>query len=390
MKYNHPLMEENVNKEDIASLIQFLSQDPLPQFTNGPKVREFESEWGKWLGTKHNTMVGSGSMANELTFLILKHLYPEGGEVLVTGLGWVSDIAAILHNGFTPVFCDIDLKNFSIDQDEIKKKMSPKTRAILLVHILGFNGLTDDILDICERHSIKLIEDVCESHGATFRGKKVGTYGDISNFSYFYAHHLCSFAEGGMICTNNDDLHNLARAFRSHGMNREVPDETFRNRVISENPELNKDFIFLAASHNGRSQEANAVVALNQLKRLDANNLIRANNLNHFLGELNPGKYITNLDTNGNSNYAFTVVQREKSFELRNKTEKTLTENGIEFRRGLSGGGNQMRQPYLNLKFQSSDFPNIEHVHHFSWYIGNYPTLKREKIDTLAQVLNNI
>ncbi|MCX6779056.1 MAG: DegT/DnrJ/EryC1/StrS family aminotransferase [Candidatus Magasanikbacteria bacterium] len=275
-------MSDNITREDVNTLISFLQQDPIPQFTNGPKVKQFEDEWGKWLGTKNNIMVGSGSMANELSLLALKFLHPDGGEILVSPLGWVSDFAAILHAGFTPVFCDINLKNLSINVHDVRRKITSKTKALLLVHILGYNGLSDDVINICQTHNITLIEDCCESHGATFKGQKVGTFGSISNFSFFYAHHLCSLAEGGMICTNDENLFNLFRCFRSHGMVRECPDQRFKDLILKQNPELNPDFIFLEASHNGRSQEVNAVVALNQLKSLDANNAIRSDNLLYF------------------------------------------------------------------------------------------------------------
>lgn len=388
--FYHPLMEENVNREDINSLIAFLQQDPLPQFTNGPQVRLFEKEWGEWQNCPLNTMVGSGSVANEITLLVLKHLYPEGGEILLSPLGWISDAAAVVQAGFKPVFCDINLKNFSIDIEDVKKKVTHKTRALLLVHILGYNGISDDIINFCKENKIYLIEDCCESHGATHKGVKVGNFGDFNNFSYFFAHHMCSLSEGGMIGVKDNELYNLARAYRSHGMLRECPDENFRNKIIAENPELNPSFIFLGTAHNGRSQEVNAVVARNQLKRLDANNEIRSDNFLYFLNNLNPEKYLTTMNTEGNSNYAFTVVLKNPSITGRDKMESTMKKYLIEFRRGLSGGGSLIRQPALKkLGLNPLDFPNTERVHHFSWYIGNYPTLKKSKIDNLLRIFNS-
>ena len=382
-------MSNNISRDDANELIKFLRQDPMPILTNSVKVKEFEKIWGEWLGVKHNVMVNSGSAANELSLLYLKYMFPDGGEVILPPLGWVSDVAAVLQNGFTPVFCDINLSNLALDADEVEKKITPKTKAILLIHILGFNGLSDKLLKICKDKNILLIEDVCESHGATFKGQKVGSFGDISNFSYYYAHHMTSI-EGGMICTNNSEIYQLMRAFRSHGMLRETTDEALKLKILAEHPDLNKDFVFLEAAHNFRSTELNAVMALNQIKSLDKNNKIRADNLKIFLDGLDGKKFFTDFDTEGNSNYAFTLILNDKDFVVRDRIESCLNQNGIEFRRGLSGGGNQLRQPYLKkiLGDKYEEFPVTDHCHHFGWYIGNYPELPKDNIPILTELLN--
>ena len=163
-----PLMEDNIDREDVNTLIEFLNQTPIPKLTNGPKVVEFENAWGQWLGTKYNLMVNSGASANELTILALNELY-EDGEVILPPLTWISDVSSVLFSKFTPVFCDINLKNLSFDLEKLKKLITPKTRAIFLTHVLGINGLTDELLSICKQNNIHLIEDVCESHGTTFK-----------------------------------------------------------------------------------------------------------------------------------------------------------------------------------------------------------------------------
>jgi CDP-6-deoxy-D-xylo-4-hexulose-3-dehydrase len=283
------------------------------------------------------------------------------------------------------------LKNFSFDIEKLKQLITPKTRAIFLTHVLGINGLTDELLDICKEKNILLIEDVCESHGTTFKNKKVGSYGFASNFSFYFAHHM-STIEGGVICTNDEYFYQICRALRSHGMIREMTNEDIKNKIINDNPELNKDFIFLSPAHNFRSTEINAVIGLSQLKKLDKNNLNRINNFNSFIKNLDDSKYITDMQIDGQCNYAFIVVLKIPSFEFRDKVESTLKLNGIEFRRGLSGGGNQLRQPYIkkNFNIDYSQFKNVDHVHNFGWYIGNYPNLESDKINTLVNILNNI
>jgi CDP-6-deoxy-D-xylo-4-hexulose-3-dehydrase len=385
-----PLMEDNIDREDVNTLINFLNQTPIPKLTNGPKVVEFENAWGQWLGTKYNLMVNSGASANELTILALNELY-EDGEVILPPLTWISDVSSVIFSEFTPVFCDINLKNLSFDLEKLKKLITPKTRAIFLTHVLGINGLTDELLNICKENNIHLIEDVCESHGTTFKGKKVGSYGFVSNFSFYFAHHM-STIEGGMICTNDERFYQICRALRSHGMIREMTNESMRNEIINKNPDLNKDFIFLRPSHNFRSTELNAVLGLSQLKKLDKNNKNRIDNYNYFMSKLDSSKYVTDIELDGQCNYAFTVILKDPSFVTQLNVELRLKEARIEFRRGMSGGGNQLRQPYIKKHFNINydDFKVVDHVHNFSWYIGNYPGLQREKIDTLLKVLNNI
>ena len=387
--FNLPLMSDNISRDDINAVVDFLQQDPIPRLTNGPKVKEFESRWSEWVGMEYSVMVNSGTAANELIMLALNYISGTG-EIIVPPLTWVSDVNSVLFAGHTPVFVDINLKNLSFDIEKLKAAITDKTKAIFLTHVLGLNGVTDELIQLCEEKNILLIEDVCESHGATFKGQKCGSMGYASNFSFYFAHHM-STIEGGIVCTNDPLFYQICRALRSHGMVREMTDVNFKNKIIEENPTLNPDFIFLGPAHNFRSSEINAVIGLNQLPKLDNNNKVRTKNFDHFIKKLDSEKYITDLNTEGQCNYAFIAILKEASFEKRDLVEKTLLKNKIEFRRGLSGGGNQLRQPYFKKKnIDFTKYPNTEHVSDFSWYIGNYPTLEIEKIDHLINILNNI
>jgi CDP-6-deoxy-D-xylo-4-hexulose-3-dehydrase len=382
-----PLMNDNIDREDINSVIDFLSQDKIPKLTNGPKVIEFENAWGEWLGTKYNLFVNSGASANELTMLALAHIVGEG-EIIVPPLTWISDISSVLFAGHKLVFVDVNLINLSFDIEKLKSAINPNTKAIFLTHVLGINALTKELIDICQSQNILLIEDVCESHGTTYKDKKVGNVGFASNFSFYFAHHM-STIEGGMISTNNYQFYQVCRALRSHGMTREMTDVSMRQQIIDSNPDLNPDFIFLRPAHNFRSTEINAVIGLSQLKKLDAKNQERKENFDLFVSNLNPDKYHVAINTEGNCNYAFIVILNNPDMKERDLLENKLKENGIEFRRGLSGGGNQMRQPFFKSVYKDfSNYPNIEHIHSFSWYIGNYPGLEKEKITKLLEVLN--
>ena len=381
-------MQDNITKEDIKELIAFLDQEKIPKLTNGPKVLEFEKKWSEWLGVKYSLMVNSGASANELTMLAIKYLYGTG-EVIVPPLTWVSDVASVLFAGLTPVFCDINLTNLSFDIEKLKATINKNTKAIFVTHVLGINALTDELINICNEKGILLIEDVCESHGTTHNRIKVGSLGFASNFSFYFAHHM-STIEGGMICTNDEKFYQVCRALRSHGMIREMTDESFKDEIIKENPDLNKDFIFLAPAHNFRSTEVNAVLGLSQIKNLDSNNEKRKSNFDYFMQRLNKSIYHTELTMEGQCNYAFIVIMKDTCMKKREHMENILKNNGIEFRRGLSGGGNQLKQPYFkkNYHIYHENYPNVNHVHDFSWYIGNYPSLELDKIDFLLSVLN--
>jgi CDP-6-deoxy-D-xylo-4-hexulose-3-dehydrase len=385
-----PLMRNNIARADLDAVCRHLQQDD-PILTQGKNVRAFEEEWSAWLGVRHSVFVNSGSSANLVTLAALRELHGAGGEVIVPTLTWVSDIAAVLHCGFTPVFVDIDPRTLGMDNAQVLEKLTDRTRAVFLTHVLGYNGLSRELVDELARRRVRLIEDVCESHGATFEGRKLGSVGWASNFSFYYAHHL-STIEGGMVCTDDEDLYEAVRMLRGHGMVRELASADRRADHVEEHPDLNPDFIFAFPGYNVRSTELNAIIGRSQLPRLDDNNLRRTENLQLFLKHLDPDLYQTDFATEGSSNYAFTLVLREPDAALAERVMATLRKNGVEFRRGTAGGGNQLRQPYLRKLFgdEYKNFPATDHVHFYGWYIGNYPTLDRERILQLCTLLNEL
>lgn len=385
-----PLMKSNVSRSDLDKLIEYLKQDD-PKLTHGPLVKKFEEEWSKWLGVKHSIMVNSGSSANDLTMIALKELRGNG-EIIVPPLTWVSDISSVLRAGLIPKFVDIDKNSLAIDSKLVLNAITENTKGVFLTHILGFNGLTDELISGLKKRNTLLIEDVCESHGATHNGHKVGSIGWASNFSFYYAHHMTTI-EGGMISTNDDELYDILRILRSHGMVRESQSQQTKNYYSSNFSDLNPDFIFAFPSHNMRSTELNGLLGLEQLKRLDENNQLRTRNFKKFLSVIDPEIFQTDFRIDGNSNYAFTLILNKADLTRRNLVESRLLEAGIEFRRGLSGGGNQLRQPYLRklAGIQAPEsVPVADHVHHYAWYVGNYPELTLDQIDHLGSVLTNI
>ena len=196
-----------------------------------------------------------------------------------------------------------------MDPVQVLDKITPRTRAVFLTHVLGYNALTDLLLEELRRRNILLLEDVSESHGATFGNNKLGTFGLASNFSFYYAHHL-STIEGGMVCTNDADFYETVRMLRGHGLVRELDSESRKREYWDDFADLNPDFIFALPGYNVRSTEINAAIGRSQLRRLDDAIERRTDNLRLFLGNLDPDVYQTDFEVEGSSNYAFTLILR--------------------------------------------------------------------------------
>jgi CDP-6-deoxy-D-xylo-4-hexulose-3-dehydrase len=388
---NWPLMKNNIAREDLDAVCVLLAQND-PILTQGRHVRAFEEEWSRWLGVKYSVFVNSGSSANLVTVAALREMHGSGGEVIVPTITWVSDIAAVLHCGFEPVFVDIDPRTLGMADDQVLAKLTSRTRAVFITHVLGYNALTHRLLDELDRRRIPLLEDACESHGATFDGRKLGSIGLVSNFSFYYAHHL-STIEGGMVCTNDADLYETVRMLRAHGLVRELDSSSRKKEYADEFTDLDPEFIFMYPGYNVRGTEINAVIGRSQIKRLDENIRRRTQNLLLFLDNLDSTVYQTDFATEGSSNYALTLILRYPDPVLCKRVMALLKARGIEYRRGAAGGGNQLRQPYLRRllgRDEYKKYPRADHVHFHGFYIGNYPTLERDKILRLCELLNSV
>ncbi len=392
MKFNHPLMHNNITQGDLEKVTELFKKKNII-LTQSVEVDKFEKKWSEWLGIKYSTFVNSGSSANFITIKILQILNKDfsKNEIITPTLTWVSDVNSVIMNGFKPIFVDINLSNLSMNIDQVLKKINKKTLAVFITHAQGFNGLNDILLEQLKKRGIHLIEDVCESHGAEYKKKKLGTFGLISNFSFYYAHHMTTI-EGGMICTNNKKIYEVSKILRSHGMVREAQNKIFEKKIINKYKDLSPKFIFLYPTLNFRNTEIGATIGLNQIKYLNQNNKKRLNNFTFFLENLNSQKYFTDFDVQGSSNYAFPIILNTKNLRVRDKFEKYLIKNNIEFRRGNAGGGNQLRQPYIKdfIKIKNfSKYKNVEKVHFFGYYIGNYPSLSKPKIILILKILNS-
>ena len=381
------LINDSITADDKNQLVDFITT-PNQRFTQGGRVKRFEQEWSDWLGVKHSVFVNSGASANYIMTSIMKEV--KGiGEVIVSPIGWVSDVAPLVNLGFTPVFVDVSLETMSITLDNIKAAVTDKTVGVVFVDALGFGAMSDEIIQYCKDNNLFLIEDCCESHGAMYGDSKCGSAVDVSNFSFYFGHHITTI-EGGMVCTNNDDIYHYAKLFRSHGMTRGVSKELERY-YQSQYPDLNPLFTFAVPGYNLRNTELYAVLGSSQLKRLDHNIQKRTKNLNLWLGALDSEKYFTGYQTEGSSNFALPLILNENSKSLFQYVRDLLDNNDVEYRVGTAGGGNQSKQPYLEkYKFKQHILTNTNHIHQMGLYVGNHPELHYEQITELCSNLNEL
>jgi CDP-6-deoxy-D-xylo-4-hexulose-3-dehydrase len=339
---NWPLMKNAITWSDKFQLIKFLLTND--RLTNGPKVREFEAEWARWVGSKHALMVSSGSTANTLLMAAVKEKYglKDGDKVLVPACTWVTNISPVFQLGFTPIFCDVNTDNYSFDLEhmaEIAKK-HPDIKIIFVTHLLGFSADNEAYQDLFP--DALILDDVCESHGCTSpTGVRRGANSLAASFSFYFGHHMTT-VEGGMVNTNDTELYELMRMKRSHGLARESGN---LKKYADQYPEIHPQFLFMTDGYNFRSSEINAVLGLSQLPRLDQYVEQRRENFRLFVQiiERNQDKFYPVKWQEGNSNFAFPFICRTP--EITKKMKLAFEAGGVEHRPIV--GGNLLRQPFL-------------------------------------------
>lgn len=384
MKYFWPLMKDAITKEDRESMIDFIRT--TNKFTNGPKVREFEATWSEWLGVKHSLYVSNGSTANFLLVAAVAEKFglKRGDKVLVPAMTWVTNIGPIIQLGFEPIFCDVSPKDFCFDikhMEYLREKHGNEIKMIFISHLFGIAGDVDSYKDIFPEAII--IEDVCESHGSEYKGKKTGTLGSGSTFSFYFGHHMTTI-EGGFVCTDDSDLYELMRAKRSHGLAREMSPEKYR-QAQRDYPEVHPQFLFISDGYNFRNTEINAVLGLSQIKRLDSNNQSRTMNYHRFLSCASKYKQLsTDFNAEGSCSYCMTFVCDNEM--TRRSLENFLSSNGVETRPLC--GGNLLNQPFL--KDFKMDIPwqsNVEILDKTGFFIGNNHMITSEEFDKLEHLI---
>jgi len=382
--YKWPLMKNTLTFMDRAKLAKFILTSD--KFTQGQKVQEFENEWSKWLGCKHSLYVTSGSTANFLLVAAVMEKYnlKKGDKVLLPACTWVTNINPIFQLGLTPIFCDISLEDYSFDLSEMEKisKKHPDIKLVFVTHLLGipanvpiYKSYFPDAI---------FIDDVCESHGCTMFGEKVGSNSIGATFSFYFGHHM-STIEGGMISTNDSELYDLMKMKRSHGLAR--ASDIF-DYYANNNPDIQKSFLFVTDGYNFRNTELGAVLGLSQLKRLDKFIEKRRKNYSKYVDICNRSSSLEKIKYNtGNSSFCFPFICKSK--KIKEKLISLFEKNGIEYRPVV--GGNLLRQPYLNYKIETDkDVLNVDMLHDNGIYIGNSQFVGTKEINLLDKIIKEL
>jgi len=376
-------LQENILEEvDKKFLVDFINS--TNRFTQFEKVKKFESDWSKWQGCFYTTFVNSGSSADLIMLDAVKELYgiDDGAEVLVPAVTWTTNVTSIVQNKLKPVFVDINLNDLSFDYKKLECSVTSKTKIILITHLIGIPANIDKIKSIADRHDLIILEDCCESHGATYNGKKVGNFGLASTFSFYWGHHMTS-VEGGVICTENEELYDLCILKRSHGLAREL-DLSKHQKYKNAYPDIDFNFLFLTQGYNVRNTELHAVLGSEQLKHLDRYIEIRNSNHKKFLDILDFLKeklYV--VDNPGISSFCLPFIFKDRHDRI--TLQKSLDLHNIESRPII--GGNLLRQPCFSGYARYKDFPHAEIIHQNGIYIGNNQFVNDERLKILEDII---
>lgn len=373
-----PLMNNAITGNDKTKLIEFIKS--TDHYTNGKKVKEFEDAWSNWLGCKNSLYVTSGSTANFLLLASIKELYniPNGSKVLVPACTWVTNVSPVFQVGLEPVFVDIDFNTFSFD---ISKLPDEDISIVFITHLLGLNAPVEKLKE--KYPNALFIEDICESHGLVGPdGRKRGCETG-STFSFYYGHHMTTI-EGGMVCTDDDNLYELMKLKRSHGMARNLSPHNYEyNKKMF--PHIDPRFMFLTDGYNFRNTELNAVLGLEQLKRLDNHIEIRRDNYKYFIENLDKNKFFVPPYDEGNSSFCFPFICQ--SPEDKQKLSKILDELEVETRPVVAG--NLLIHPFLEKWKDSVEVPNATQLNACGLYIGNSQFVSKEMIHKVLETINN-
>ena len=378
------LVSDTVDRHDINSLIEWLSQDEIPRLTKGDLTIELEKKWAKKIGTKYSVFVNSGSSSILLTLAALKHTNRlKNNKVVVPSLSWATDLSSPILLGLEPILCDCNLNDLSCDLkhlEEIFKIESPS--AIILVSVLGLVPDMNRIIELCKKYNVLLLEDVCESMGSKYKGEYLGTFGLASFFSMYFGHHL-STIEGGFINTNDKDLYNSLLMMRSHGWSRDLPIEDQNHYNTKYNTDsFSSLYDFYLPGMNLRSTDLQAFIGLRAIDKLDNYSQKRNSNFKFYLKNLtnNELNIETNLD-NFISNFAIPVVSKNKD-----QIVKDLIEANIEVRPLIAG--NLGNKPVWYENYERVNLPNSDIIDKFGFYLPNHQDLTETEILKITNIIN--
>ena len=363
----YQLTPDSFSNDDIIQGINTLLNKKI---TMSNITKKFEQEFAKKVGAKYALMVNSGSSANLLAFFTLinpmkQNRLKPGDECIIPSLCWSTSLWPIVQSGLKPKFVDIDIGTLNISIDELKKKITKKTKAIMAVHVLGNTTNMTELKKIIKKKNLYLIEDTCESLGSNYKKKTLGTFGDFGTYSFYYSHQITS-GEGGMIVCNDKKNYEILHSLRAHGWDRGL------------NKKNQKSFNFINSGFNLRPTETSAAIGYSQLKKLNRFKKIRYSNRNKIIKKLRTSSMwrnqftfinpVKNLDP---SWFGLPILINKPYVKKKKKFLKYLNRNFVETRPIISGNFlNQKSIDLYKLNQSKEKFPNAQNIDDRGFFIG--------------------
>lgn len=377
------LVSDTINRDDINDLIKWLSQDKLPTLTKNVLTIELENKWANKINTKYSVYINSGSSAILLTLAALIHLKRlKNKKIVVPALSWATDLSSPMLLGLEPLMCDCNLYDLSCDLTHLEtifKTENPSS--LILVSPLGLVPKMDEVLALCEKYNVILLEDVCESMGSKHNNKYLGTFGLASFFSLYFGHHL-STIEGGFINTDDEELYHMLLMMRSHGWDRDLPDWKQKELRLKYNTSnFESLYNFYVPGFNLRATDLQAFIGLRAIDKLDDYSYKRNKNFFTYKNSISNELDISVNDNDFISSFAMPVLSKN-----RQKIVEELTSNNIEVRPLIAG--NIANKPVWYEKYGFIDLPNANLIDKFGFYLPNHQDLKVDDINKIIEIVN--
>ena len=384
---NYPLATSTWDEEELKAIQSVIDSD---KFTMGQFVNSFENNFGKFIKRKYCVMVSSGSAANLLSiaslFYTKKPRLKIGDEVIVPAVSWSTTFFPLQQFGLKLKFVDIDLNTLNYDLDSLESSISPNTRMIVAVNLLGNPNDFDKINYMIKNKNIILFEDNCESLGAEFKGKKTGTFGLLGTFSTYFSHHI-STMEGGFVTTDNEELYHILLSIRAHGWTRNLPK---KNLVANKSDDwFEESFRFVLPGYNVRPVEMSGAIGLKQLKKLPSFIKKRRENANLFVNLFkNHPDFIIQKEIEKSSWFGFSLIIKPGSKRKRNEVINILEKNKVEYRPIVTG--NFVKNDVLKYFDYSihKKLKNADHLHDNGFFVGNSHEELSKNIEFLKKILS--
>jgi CDP-6-deoxy-D-xylo-4-hexulose-3-dehydrase len=382
------------DQQDKEELLRTIDTNYLSMHS---KTREFENRFSEEIGVEYSVAVNSGSSANLISLCVLlsddlRNRLNVGDEVITPALTWATTCFPIVQLGMVPVFVDVDPDSFCLTPDELEKAISKQTKAIMLVHLLGHPADMDPIVEIARKHDLILVEDCCEALGSEYGGQSVGTYGDLSTFSFFETHHI-STGEGGMVCTDNPTFASIADSLRAFG--RVSRDATCRlqGAKYAGVEDYDRRYVFDRMGYSLKMTELQASLGLTQLRRLRSFLEIRHDNAAFYSKELEDYSELIQLPTAKkkatHSWFMYPIVVRHESGFTRNQIVEHLERSGIETRPVMAG--DITTQPCMRTARlrRIGELPVARSVMRNAFLIGCHPAIGEQERRYVVDVLSS-